>query len=79
MHYAKTLSKWREKFLMQRATVDEKFGENFRRLWEYYLIISESAFRCEFMTIFQIQLAKKTSSVPNSRNYIYNQSENINL
>ena len=51
-----------------------KFGEEFRRLWEYYLIISESAFRNEYMTVFQIQLSKKTGSVPVSRDYMYNSS-----
>ena len=74
MHYAKTLSKWREKFLAQSTMVDLKFGEEFRRLWEYYLVISESAFRNEFMTVFQIQLSKKTGSVPVSRDYMYNSS-----
>ena len=74
MHYAETLSKWREKFLAQSTMVDLKFGEEFRRLWEYYLIISESAFRNEYMTVFQIQLSKKTGSVPVSRDYMYNSS-----
>ena len=72
MHYAETLSKWREKFLTQSTAVDLKFGEEFRRLWEYYLVISESAFRNEFMTVFQIQLSKRTETVPYSRDYMYN-------
>ncbi len=72
MHYAETLSKWREKFLSQSTVVDLKYGEEFRRLWEYYLVISESAFRNEFMTVFQIQLSKRTETVPYSRDYMYN-------
>ena len=76
MHYAKTLKSWRKRFLSQSDFVDDRFGINFRRLWEYYLVISESAFRSEFMTVFQIQLAKKTSSIPSSRNYIYEKQIN---
>ena len=72
MHYAETLSKWREKFLSQSTVVDLKYGAEFRRLWEYYLVISESAFRNEFMTVFQIQLSKRTETVPYSRDYMYN-------
>ena len=63
--------------MSQSDFVDDRFGINFRRLWEYYLVISESAFRSEFMTVFQIQLAKKTSSIPSSRNYIYEKTDKL--
>ncbi len=71
LHYAITLNKWREKFLKKSSFIKKKYGENFMKMWEYYLIISESAFRTNHMTVFQIQLAKKPSSIPSNRDYIY--------
>ena len=71
LHYATTLNKWREKFFKKSSFIKKKYGKNYMRMWEYYLIISESAFRTNHMTVFQIQLAKKPSSIPSNRDYIY--------
>jgi cyclopropane-fatty-acyl-phospholipid synthase len=39
-------------------------------MWEFYLSTSELAFRYQGQMVFQIQLAKKTGSVPITRDYI---------
>ena len=42
----------------------------FRRMWEFYLAGCEAGFRHSGMLNFQIQLAKRTDSVPLTRDYI---------
>ncbi len=39
-------------------------------MWEYYLAVSECAFRYTGEVVFQIQLAKKVDAVPLTRDYM---------
>jgi cyclopropane-fatty-acyl-phospholipid synthase len=44
--YAWTLREWRIRFLRAAPTLDtRRFGERFRRMWEYYLVYCEIGFR----------------------------------
>ncbi len=44
--YARTLREWRSRFLRAAPTLDAtRFGERFRRMWEYYLVYCEVGFR----------------------------------
>lgn len=46
LSYARTLAQWRENFLAARHEVERLgFGEEFNRLWEYYLSYCEGGFR----------------------------------
>lgn len=45
LHYAKTLRAWRERFLANWDKAAAIRDERFRRMWEYYLAVSETAFR----------------------------------
>tara|TARA_B100002052_G_scaffold296137_1_gene323957 strand:+ start:2210 stop:3400 length:1191 start_codon:yes stop_codon:yes gene_type:complete len=71
MHYAHTLRHWKERFLNKREEVLDMFDEKFLRMWEFYLAGCEMAFKWGDQVVFQIQLIKKHSSVPNTRDYIY--------
>ena len=71
MHYAHTLRNWKERFLSKKTTVLEMFDEKFFRMWEFYLASCEMAFKWGDQVVFQVQLIKKHSSVPNTRDYIY--------
>ncbi len=75
LHYANTLSLWRERFLAGRADVLKIFDERFIRMWEFYLAGSEAAFRHLGLTVFQIQLAKQLDTVPLTRAYIHDRAE----
>lgn len=70
MHYAETIRHWQERFEERRAEVRELYDERFCRMWEFYLITSELAFRHQGMMVFQIQLAKRADAVPITRDYI---------
>ena len=71
MHYAHTLRNWKERFLGKREQVLEMFDEKFLRMWEFYLAGCEMAFKWGDQVVFQMQLIKKHSAVPNTRDYIY--------
>ncbi len=71
MHYAYTLRHWRQRFMANRDKAAAIYDERFVRMWEFYLAGSEMAFTHEAFHIFQIQIVKKRTAVPDNRNYIY--------
>jgi len=70
LHYAETLRLWRERFVARWAEAVDLYDERFARLWEFYLAVSEMAFRHQGMMVFQMQIAKSITSVPTTRDYI---------
>ncbi|VAW17373.1 Cyclopropane-fatty-acyl-phospholipid synthase [hydrothermal vent metagenome] len=70
LHYADTLLAWSRRFEANRARVAELLDERFCRMWEFYLALSEAAFRHGDHFVFQIQLAKRRDAVPLTRDYI---------
>ena len=71
MHYAHTLRNWKERFLNKKDRVLNMFDEKFFRMWEFYLTGCEMAFKWGDQVVFQFQLTKNYTSVPNTRDYIY--------
>ena len=71
MHYAHTLRNWKSRFLGKKEEVLKMFDERFFRMWEFYLAGCEMAFKWGDQVVFQFQLSKDNSSVPNTRDYIY--------
>ncbi len=69
-HYARTLRLWRERFHARKEEVIRLYDERFVRMWEFYLAGSEMAFTHQGFFIFQMQLAKNTFAVPDTRGYI---------
>jgi cyclopropane-fatty-acyl-phospholipid synthase len=70
LHYAETLRAWRERFLAHREEVERLYDARFTRMWEFYLAVSEMAFRVRAMMVFQLQLTKRQDVVPVTRDYI---------
>jgi cyclopropane-fatty-acyl-phospholipid synthase len=70
LQYADTIKVWRERFLTNRQIVECRYGSQFARMWEFYLAVSEMAFRKLAMMVFQLQLTKRQGVVPNTRHYI---------
>ena len=71
MHYSHTLRHWKERFLANKSKVIEMFDEKFFRMWEFYLTSCEMSFKWADQVVYQFQLAKKFTSVPTTRDYIY--------
>lgn len=70
LHYAETLRMWRERFMHHRDRVRALYDERFCRMWEFYLVTSEMAFRHQGQMVFQIQLGKRVDVAPITRDYI---------
>ncbi len=75
LHYARTLRLWRERFMARREEAVALYDERFCRMWEYYLSMSEAAFRHEGIVVFQLQLVKQQETVPLTRAYMGAQEE----
>ncbi len=59
LHYAKTLSLWRERFFHKLGTVQKLgYDERFQRMWDFYLAWCEGAFRERYINVAHILLAK---------------------
>jgi cyclopropane-fatty-acyl-phospholipid synthase len=70
LHYAQTLRAWRQRFMAHRAAIAALYDERFCRMWEFYLVGSELAFRRMGHIVFQMQLARRQDAVPLTRDYI---------
>ena len=70
LHYAETLRHWRERFLAQRDAAKALYDERFCRMWEFYLVGAECAFRHQGHMVFQMQLARNINAVPLTRDYM---------
>jgi cyclopropane-fatty-acyl-phospholipid synthase len=58
-HYAETLRHWRQRFLSARDEVRSLgYGEDFIRMWDFYLGFSEAGFRERRLRVAQFVLAK---------------------
>jgi len=75
LHYAQTLRHWRGRFLSHRDEIKSLYDERFCKMWEFYLSMSETAFRYQQIAVFQIQLAKRQENVPLTRDYIDKQKK----
>ena len=70
IHYAETLRHWRERFAARRDEAKALYDERFCRMWEFYLGISESAFRWQNLVVFQLQFTKSLDTLPITRGYM---------
>jgi len=70
LHYAETLRAWRTRFLANRSEAVAIAGEEFCRMWEFYLAGSEAAFRFQNFVVFQVQLARAIETLPITRDYM---------
>lgn len=70
LYYAETLRMWRERFEQNRDHIRSLYDERFCRMWEFYLVTSEMAFRHQGQMVFQIQLGKRVDAAPITRDYI---------
>ena len=77
LHYAETLKHWRTRFDDNRGKAAALLGEEFCRMWEFYLAASETAFRYQDLMVFQIQLAKHQHTLPLTRDYMFDEERRL--
>lgn len=57
--YDKTLMAWQSKFDSNWASLKEKYGERFRRMWSFYLQSCAAGFRTRNIQLWHLVLAKR--------------------
>jgi cyclopropane-fatty-acyl-phospholipid synthase len=70
-HYALTLKEWNRRFQIQRAHFAATKDEAFCRMWEFYLVASQTAFEYGDLVVFQLQLGGRDAPFPATRDYLY--------
>lgn len=70
LHYAQTIRHWRERFACNRDAVAALYDERFCRMWEFYLVACELAFRRQGHMVWQAQLGHRVDAAPLTRDYI---------
>lgn len=76
LHYAKTIEQWHHRFAENRSKLAEIYDERFCRMFEFYLIGSELAFRRMGHMNWQIQLTKNVDTLPLARDYMIDAERN---
>ncbi len=76
-HYALTLKEWNRRFQTQRTHFAATKGERFCRMWEFYLVTSQTAFEYGDLVVFQLQLGGRDAPVPATRDYLYPSVEDV--
>jgi len=71
MHYSHTLRNWKERCIANKSKILQMFDEKFFRMWEFYLVSCELAFKWGDQVVFQFQLTKNLTTAPTTRDYIY--------
>jgi len=77
LHYAQTLRAWRQRFLANWDKASAIRGEEFCRMWEFYLAGSETAFRYQGLVVFQLQLTKTMDALPLTRDYMLDEERRL--
>ncbi len=58
-YYDRTLMCWHERFINVWPTLRDKYGERFKRMWEYWLLVSAAAFRARRIQLWQVLLSPR--------------------
>lgn len=57
-HYVLTLRKWREAFEKSSNKFGSRYGDQFIRMWRFYLLSCAGAFRARSLQVFQFMFSK---------------------
>lgn len=72
LHYAQTLTHWKERFDQNEDKVTAMYDEHFTRAWRMYLSGSIAAFRAGSLQLFQVVFSHgDNNAIPRSRQDLY--------
>ena len=66
-YYDRTLMAWHANFNAAWPSLKEKYGERFRRMWNYYLLSSAGGFRSRSSQLWQIVMTRRGTPQPDCR------------
>ena len=76
-HYAHTLEEWYYRTNAHRDEIVELYDERFFRMWQFYLVGAEAAFRYGGLVNWQVQFLRRRDAVPMTRDYMYEESKRL--
>ena len=72
LHYSLTIGRWLERFDSNEEKIKEKYGENFIRMWRFYLIACLAGFKYGESRLFQITFSNGINNdLPLTRDHLY--------
>ena len=74
LHYAYTLDHWYERTMAAREAIIALYDERFFRLWQFYLAGAASSFRHGGLVNYQVQYAKRRTTLPITRDYMMHEA-----
>jgi len=66
-YYDRTLLAWHKNFNNAWPELKEKYGERFKRMWNYYLLSSAGGFRSRSHQLWQIVMTRRGTPQPECR------------
>ena len=76
-HYAHTLEEWYYRTVAHQEEITALYDERFFRMWQFYLVGAEAAFRYGEMVNWQVQYVKRRDAIPMTRDYMYEEAERL--
>ena len=66
-HYHRTLLAWNERFQRAWPKLAKKYDEQFKRMWEFYLLSCAGCFAARYIQVWQIVMSKGGTQHPHDR------------
>ena len=76
-HYSHTLEEWYRRTNAHREEIIKLYDERFFRMWQFYLVGAEAAFRYGGLVNWQVQFVKRRDAIPMTRDYMYEESARL--
>jgi cyclopropane-fatty-acyl-phospholipid synthase len=76
-HYAHTLEEWYRRTVAHKDEIIALYDERFYRMWEFYLVGAEAAFRYGGMVNWQVQYVRRRDAIPMTREYMFEEEARL--
>jgi cyclopropane-fatty-acyl-phospholipid synthase len=76
-HYAHTLEEWYYRTNAHKDEIVALYDERFFRMWQFYLVGAEAAFRYGALVNWQVQYVRRRDALPMTRNYLFEEEERL--
>jgi cyclopropane-fatty-acyl-phospholipid synthase len=76
-HYAHTLEEWYYRTNAAQKEITELYDERFFRMWQFYLVGAEAAFRYGGMVNWQVQYVRRRDAIPMTRDFMFEEEARL--
>ncbi|MBV9931482.1 MAG: class I SAM-dependent methyltransferase, partial [Alphaproteobacteria bacterium] len=76
-HYSHTLEEWYRRTNAAKDEIVALYDERFFRMWQFYLVGAEAAFRYGAMVNWQIQYVRRRDALPMTRDYMFEEERRL--